>query len=159
MHHWQLSEHSFLINFAEFSETGSFYSYRWNEGKDWPKFNFIRFKDEAHVDIDELNKFIETKIASNESVNLKFGVNTHFPEKLAYKATMAGTPISFVSTDASDFLNYKHSSTSVHKVKSIDQLKAWWIVNSGGKKEKTLSKDLFGRRLKRSDLRQINTIS
>lgn len=55
MQNWQLSEHSSLINFSEFSESDSFY-----EGKDWPKFNFIRLKDKLDTILMNLMSLLKT---------------------------------------------------------------------------------------------------
>lgn len=91
-------------------------------------------------------------MAKGERVNLKLGVVSPLPENFNYSAKLVGTPISFVSTKASDFLIYKPYSVSIEEVRSGEQLQTWWSINSAAQQMKDPFAEPLWKKIEKIDL-------
>jgi hypothetical protein len=131
---WQRAEDSFLKFFCRIErfEWGSFYF--WDEGQDWPKFNFIRLMGSA-VTVDGFNRHVAKYRPYFEQRGRTFSAKipdgVAVPPEVSQRFKPAGIPLVSLKFDPR---RLKPSPTSdVRLCKSEDDVALWWDINSDGR--------------------------
>lgn len=146
---WEKAEDTFLLNFCSKKEYGFASHYSW-DGPDWPKFNFLRFYDDKVEKellislLKEISSFCKKK-SHRFFIKIEKGECSQLSSIDEFKFFSYGTPIVSVCNSFTDFENTSNGE-GLSKVVSENDLREWWLVNSGGRsRENPFESPLFSK--------------